>query len=183
MTATLLSMLGALLCALLARADVMPQSDFQLQRMAGKWYLIGFATNAHWFVSKKSEMKMGTAVFVPTAGGDLDMTYTSVNSDGSCWKMTHLAKKTDIPGRFTFRSQRWSNDNDMRVVSIKYDEYALIHTIKTKGGVSEVLNKMYSRSTDLSPELMQKFEQFSKASGVLPENIVFLAKNGECPDA
>ncbi|CAB1333072.1 unnamed protein product [Coregonus sp. 'balchen'] len=37
----------------------------------------------------------------------------------------------------------WNNENDMRVVDVKYDEYALIHTIKTKGGVSTVLNKLY----------------------------------------
>lgn len=30
------------------------------------------------------------------------------SSDGSCWRMTHLAKKTDTPGRFTFRSQSMS---------------------------------------------------------------------------
>lgn len=37
----------------------------------------------------------------------------------------------------------WGNDNDMRVVDVKYDEYALVHTIKTKGSVSTVLNKLY----------------------------------------
>ncbi len=44
----------------------------------------------------------------------------------------------------------WGNDNDMRVVDAKYDEYALVHTIKTKGDVSEVLNKLYSKSS-ISP--------------------------------
>lgn len=85
--------------------------------------------------------------------------------------MTHLAKKTDTPGRFTFHSQGelnthfhppepqsssrlihlfpfsvWNNDNDMRIVDAVYDEYALVHTIKTKEGVSQVLNKLYSKS-------------------------------------
>lgn len=34
----------------------------------------------------------------------------------------------------------------MRIVDIVYDDYALVHTIKTKDGVSEVLNKLYSKS-------------------------------------
>lgn len=95
------------------------------------------------------------------------------SDDGSCWRMTHLAKKTDTPGRFTFHSQGeyehtptrgsparryssltclfllssvWDNDNDMRIVDVVYDNYALVHTIKTKDGVSEVLNKLYSKS-------------------------------------
>lgn len=40
--------------------------------MAGKWYVVGFATNADWFVNKKSEMKMATAMMTPTAEGDLN---------------------------------------------------------------------------------------------------------------
>lgn len=40
----------------------------------------------------------------------------------------------------------WNNDNDMRIVDAVYDEYAVIHTIKTKNDVSQVLNKLYSKS-------------------------------------
>lgn len=39
----------------------------------------------------------------------------------------------------------WKNDNDMRVVDAIFDKYAVVHTIKTKGGVSDVLNKLYSK--------------------------------------
>ena len=40
----------------------------------------------------------------------------------------------------------WNNENDMRIVEVQYDEFAVVHTIKTKEGVSEVLNKLYSKS-------------------------------------
>lgn len=46
--------------------------------MAGKWYLIGFATNAQWFVNRKASMKMGTAMVNPSADGDLDISYSSL---------------------------------------------------------------------------------------------------------
>lgn len=45
---------------------------------AGKWYLVGFATNTQWFVSHKASMKMGTAQFTPTAEGDLELSYSSL---------------------------------------------------------------------------------------------------------
>ncbi|XP_056141069.1 palmitoyltransferase ZDHHC23-A-like [Lampris incognitus] len=151
--------------------------------VAGKWYLIGFATNAQWFVNHRSSMKMGTAMLTPTADGDLDMTYASLNADGSCWRMHHLAKKTGVPGRFIFKSERWSNDNDMRVVDVNYAEYALVHTIKKKGSVSTVLNKLYGRGVEVRPELVQKFKQFSLDTGVLAENIAILPRNVECPAA
>lgn len=34
----------------------------------------------------------------------------------------------------------------MRIVDVVYDDYAVVHTIKTRDGVSEVLNKLYSKS-------------------------------------
>ncbi|KAL4657391.1 lipocalin-like [Arapaima gigas] len=183
MKTAMLRMLAGMLCLLIAHTEVVPQKDFDVQAMAGKWYLIGFATNAQWFVSRKGEMKMGTAILKPTADGNLGMSYSSLNSDGTCWTMSHLAKKTDVPGKFTFHSQRWGNDNDMRVVDVKYDEFALVHTIKTKGGVSTVLNKLYGRATDLGQDVIDKFHKFSLETGVLPENIVTLPKNGECTSA
>ncbi|XP_042287040.1 lipocalin-like isoform X2 [Thunnus thynnus] len=177
----LLTVLGALLCSLTVSSEVTPQRDFNLQGMAGKWYLIGFATNAQWFVSRKGSMKMGTAMLTPTADGDLDISYSSLSSDGSCWRMNNLAKKSDVPGKFTYTS--WGNENDMRMVEIKYDEYALTHTIKTKGGDPTVVNKLYGRGVDLSAELLEKFRQFSLETGILPENIAILPKNAECPAA
>lgn len=47
-------------------------------QMAGKWYIVGFATNAQWFVNHKAGMKVGTAMLVPTAGGDLDLSYANL---------------------------------------------------------------------------------------------------------
>ncbi|XP_041817468.1 prostaglandin D2 synthase b, tandem duplicate 1 [Chelmon rostratus] len=182
MRSTLLKMLAALMCTLASCTDVMPVKDFDLQRMAGKWYLVGFATNAQWFVNHKAGMKMGTAMLAPTAGEDLDISYANLNADGTCWRMTHLARKTDTPGRFTFHSQVWNNDNDMRIVDVVYDDYAVVHTIKTKEGVSEVLNKLYSRTPQASATLQEKFTQFSIQTGIDAENAVILPKNAECPE-
>lgn len=47
-------------------------------QMAGKWYIVGFATNSQWFVNHKADMKVGTAVVVPTAEGDLDLSYANL---------------------------------------------------------------------------------------------------------
>lgn len=35
--------------------------------------MIGIASNAQWFTSNKTNTKMGTTVFEPTAEGDMDM--------------------------------------------------------------------------------------------------------------
>jgi len=183
MRTTVVKGLAALLCALTAVcAEIAPMKDFTPEKIAGKWYNVGLATNSQWFVSYKSGMKMGTAKFVPTTGGDLDLTYYNLKADGSCWIMTNLAKKTTTPGRFTFHNRQWNNDNDLRVVAAS-DDYAMVHTIKTKQGVTEVLNHLYSRIPEVTESVKQKFTQFSLDTGVLSDNIVFLPKNAECPGA
>ncbi|XP_061661266.1 lipocalin-like [Syngnathoides biaculeatus] len=183
MRTTLVRMLVALMCVLAARAEVMPVQGFDLQRMSGKWYMVAFASNAAWFVNHRGNMKVGTATIVPTDGGDMDLKYAHIQEDGTCWRINHSTKKTDTPGRFTFHSQIWNNDNDMRVVEILYDEYALVHTIKTKDGVSEILNQLYTRTPEVSVALQQRFREFSIETGVLPENIAILPTAAECPEA
>ncbi|XP_051552394.1 lipocalin-like [Myxocyprinus asiaticus] len=181
MVTTMLGLLGVMLCAHAVSSEVMPQADFDVKGVAGKWYLIGFATNAEWFVTRKDNMKMGVAMLMPNDEGDLEMAYSSLNPDGTCWRMNHLAQRTDVPGKFSFRSERWESENDMRVVDVKYDEYALIHTIKTKAGSTTLLNKLYGRTPDLGQDVLDKFTEFSLEQGILLENIAILPKNDECP--
>ncbi|MGD1441011.1 lipocalin/fatty-acid binding family protein [Vibrio harveyi] len=76
----------------------------------------------------------------------------------------------------------WGNSNDMRVVDAKFDEYAIVHTIKTKGGKSEILNKLHTRTRKITDDLKEKFKQFSLDTGILEENIAILPMNGECSD-
>ena len=45
----------------------------------------------------------------------------------------------------------------MRVVDVKYDEYALVHTIKTKAGSSYILNKLYSKKEPLLLQISGTF--------------------------
>uniref|UniRef100_A0A3B1K3B7 Lipocalin/cytosolic fatty-acid binding domain-containing protein n=1 Tax=Astyanax mexicanus TaxID=7994 RepID=A0A3B1K3B7_ASTMX len=174
MASTKLGALGVLLCVLAVSAEVKPQDNFNLQKLEGKWYLVGFASNADWFVSRKAKMTMGTTILTPQPSGDLQMDYSNLRSDGTCWKMSHLAQKSDIPGKFVYQNQRYGTDNDMRVVDVKYDEYCLMYSFKTKEGSSYILNQMYSRTQKPSQEVLKKFTKFSLDQGILPENIAIL---------
>lgn len=47
-------------------------------------------------------------------------------------------------------STGWETDNNMCIVDVKYDEYALIHTVKTKAGSTTVLDKLYGNRTGIN---------------------------------
>ncbi|XP_034034392.1 lipocalin [Thalassophryne amazonica] len=179
----LLAVLGAVLCACTVSSEIAPQPDFNVQQVTGKWFLIGFATNAQWFINHRSSMKMGTAKITPTADGDLNISYAGLTPGGSCWRINSMAKKADVPGKFTYTSQRWGSENEMTIVEVKYNKYAMIHMISTKGGVPTIINKLYGRGAELSSDVLEKFRIFSLKTGILPENIAVLPKNGECPAA
>ncbi len=50
---------------------------FQNKLMGGKWYLFAFATNTERFVTRlKADLKMATAIMVPTEDGDFDLSYS-----------------------------------------------------------------------------------------------------------
>ncbi|KAK2859365.1 hypothetical protein Q5P01_003985 [Channa striata] len=183
MSKTALKTLGALMFVLAVWAEVTPVKDFNLEKMTGKWFVVGFATNAQWFVDHKAEMKMGTAVLVATADGDLDLSNANLKDDGTCWKVNHLANKTETPGRFIYYSHVWKNDNELIVADVVYDDYATVTTNKTSDEGFYIVNELYSRTQEASAALQQNFTQFSVDNGILPENIVFPPKNNECPEA
>ncbi|KAL6462903.1 hypothetical protein MHYP_G00293250 [Metynnis hypsauchen] len=74
----MLRFVAFLLCATAACAVIMPKIGFKLDEIKGKWYLIGFATDASWFVNHKDRVKMGLALLEPKSDGDLDVAYTKL---------------------------------------------------------------------------------------------------------
>nr|CBA10399.1 prostaglandin D synthase [Platichthys flesus]CBA10402.1 prostaglandin D synthase [Platichthys flesus] len=174
---SLLMKLGTLMCVLAVHADVMPVKDFDLEKMAGDWYVVGYASNAKWFVDSKEETKLGTQIFKPGHDGHMDLVYVHNGPNGTSSNSTFHAMKTDTPGRFTYHSDIWKNDNDMRIVEVQYEDYALVHTIKTTSDNStHILNNLLSRTNGTSAALQEKFSKFSNETGVLPENILLLPR-------
>uniref|UniRef100_A0A3Q0QVT9 Zgc:153704 n=1 Tax=Amphilophus citrinellus TaxID=61819 RepID=A0A3Q0QVT9_AMPCI len=167
--ASFLTLLGAVLCSLMVSSQVVPQADFDLQAIAGKWYHIGLATNAERYVSRRGKINMGTYVITPLPNGDLDLLYSTI--------MVHVGKWTKWPIRLMCTGHL----SVLSIVDVKYDEYALTHAVNTKENDTYIVNKLYGRDADLSAEVQEKFRQFSLQTGVLPENVMFFPKNC-CPE-
>uniref|UniRef100_A0A3P8QCX7 Lipocalin/cytosolic fatty-acid binding domain-containing protein n=1 Tax=Astatotilapia calliptera TaxID=8154 RepID=A0A3P8QCX7_ASTCA len=192
--ASLRALLGVVLCSLMVSAsEILPQADFDVQGVAGKWYLTGVCSNFKWLVCRKANMKSGTVMVEPTEDGGLKV--VSSHLLDSCWKIETLATKTDVPGKFTFSIPLFFTSflllfpllsvtgfvTEMRVVDVKPDEYGLNHYINTGRNETFVESRLYGRSLDLSAEVKEKFNQLCLQTGILPENIVHLPKTEECP--
>ncbi|KAM9839679.1 lipocalin-like [Aulostomus maculatus] len=144
--------LPSLICVLVAYIyvaaacpDIKPVPNFNVQKMLGKWYLVGFATDQDWFMATKRDLKGSTIRAVPTIEGDMDLYNSNMGDDGLCWRLNYRAYRSDTPGRFVFKSKLWENDNDMRIVDTVYDRYAMVYAIQSKDGMDEALTMLWSK--------------------------------------
>ncbi|KAM9521863.1 lipocalin-like isoform 1-T1 [Guaruba guarouba] len=180
MHTALLGLLGLALLAALRAQDTIPvQTDFQQDKLTGKWFSIGLASNSNWFKEKKHLMKMCTTVISETADGNLEVTSTYPKGD-QCEKRNSLYTRTEQPGRFSYTSPRWGSKHDIRVVETNYEEYALVATQISKSTGPSTMVLLYSRTKELSPERLERFTQFSREQGLADEEILILPRTGEC---
>ncbi|XP_062361649.1 lipocalin-like isoform X1 [Cinclus cinclus] len=106
MQATPLSILALALLGTLHAQDSIPvQADFQQDKLTGRWYSIGLASNSNWFKEKRHLMKMCTTIISATAEGNLEVTSTYPKGD-QCVMRNSLYTKTEQPGRFSYTSPR-----------------------------------------------------------------------------
>ncbi|CAI9599492.1 unnamed protein product, partial [Staurois parvus] len=171
------------LYVLYVQADVPLQPDFQDNKIIGQWYGIGVASNSAWFKDKKQFLKMCTTVITPTADGNLDVVATYPKQD-RCEKKSMTYIKTEQPGRFLSKSPRYGSDHVISVIETNYNEYTLMHTLKTKGSEVNTVVSLFGRTPNLSLELQEKFKQTAKEYGLTDENILILPQTDKCmPEA
>ncbi|NXM76414.1 LIPO protein, partial [Serilophus lunatus] len=180
MKATLLSVLGlALLGALHAQDSIPVQADFQQDKITGRWYSIGLASNSNWFKEKRPLMKMCNTIISATSDGNLEVTSTYPKGD-QCVTRNSLYIKTEQPGRFSYTNTRWGSKHDIRVVETNYEEYALVATQITKSTGPSTMVLLYSRTKELSPERLERFTQFSREQGLTDDEILILPLTDKC---
>ncbi|KAM3910691.1 lipocalin [Leptodactylus fuscus] len=179
MKGLVLSLALVALSVLCAHGDVPVQPDFQEERIVGKWYGIALASNSNWFQGKKQQMKMCTTVLTPTADGNLDVVATYPKLD-RCEKKSMTYIKTEQPGRFLSKSPRYGSDHLIRVVETNYDEYTLMHTVKTKGSEVYTIVSLFGREKSLRSELLVKFQNFAKEQGLTDDQILILPQTDNC---
>ncbi|XP_048469645.1 lipocalin-like [Rhincodon typus] len=169
----------ALFWSAVVSGEIQVQRDFNLDQFIGKWYIIGMASDAQWFTTRKDKFSMSTILMKPAENDKVETVLTKTRR-GRCLQIIFPYRMTGRKGQFFFHSDRWNNDHDVYVTETNYDEYALIHNTITKGPEVTTLVKLYGRDQELRPELLEKFRQYSLAHGLEEQNIVTFAKQDEC---
>ncbi|XP_063289070.1 lipocalin-like [Pelobates fuscus] len=166
-------------CAWYALADVPIQPDFKDDKITGKWYSFGMASNSNWFQAKRGHMKMCTTMITPTADGNLEVAATYPKLD-RCETKTLIYTKTDTPGRYTSKGIRTGSTLDIIVVETNYEEYVMLYTGIIKGSEVYTMVTLFGRTKEMRPELIENFKKFSQDQGLSEDNILILPHTDEC---
>ncbi|KAG1971135.1 WAP, Kazal, immunoglobulin, Kunitz and NTR domain-containing protein [Pimephales promelas] len=179
----LLSLLGLLHAGPLPDEPVLQtQENFDVKRFMGKWYGIATASTCPWLKRHKGEASIGSIELQQSSESTQTISMTRIGlRHGTCKSISGEYQLTNTPGRFHYHSAKWNADVDTYVVHTNYDEYALVVMYKQKtGGEKSTSVKLYGRSMQLRPTLIEDFKTLVAEQGMSDDTIVIKKNKGEC---
>ncbi|CAK6433418.1 unnamed protein product [Pipistrellus nathusii] len=175
-----LVLLGAL-GVLPAPARASEQPGFQRDQFLGRWFAVGLASNASWFLEQKDNQAMCLIVVAPAAPehgqGVLNLT-TGFPRGEEYETRSMLLTPTNTPGHYTYTAPYSGIElQDLWVETHK--KYALLYTV-CADGTGFHLATLYSRTETPQDAVKDKFTAFAAAKGFPKEDIVFPPNTGKC---
>ncbi|XP_045429891.1 LOW QUALITY PROTEIN: prostaglandin-H2 D-isomerase [Pipistrellus kuhlii] len=171
---------------LLGALGVLPApalAGFQLDQFLGRWFAVGLASNASWFLEQKDSQSMCLVVVAPAepeqGDGVLNLT-TSFPRREEYETRSMLLSPTNTPGHYTYTSPFWGNTQDLWVEETD-SEYALLYTVCAGENNGFHLATLYSRTETPEDAVKDKFTAFAAAKGFPEEDILFPPYTGEGP--
>ncbi|XP_056592017.1 protein AMBP [Triplophysa dalaica] len=157
------------------------QENFDVNRFMGKWFDIAGASTCPWLKRHKGEAAIGSLELKSSGSSEMiSMTRTSFRH-GTCKSISGEYQMTTTPGKFRYHVSKWNADVDAYVVHTNYDEYALVVMYKQKSGGDKTTSvKLYGRTMELRPTLIEDFKALVAEQGMSEETIVMKKNKGEC---
>uniref|UniRef100_A0A4W5M1P7 Protein AMBP n=1 Tax=Hucho hucho TaxID=62062 RepID=A0A4W5M1P7_9TELE len=155
------------------------QENFDLTKFMGKWHDVAVASTCPWMQRHKGDAAIGTLELQASGTeGKVSMT-RSMKKHGTCKQISGDYEQTDTPGRFTYHIAKWGADVDAYVVDTNYDEYAIVMLSKQKtGGEKTKSAKLYSRTMELPPTILDDFRRLVREQGMADDTIIIKQNKG-----
>ncbi|XP_029548130.1 protein AMBP isoform X2 [Salmo trutta] len=181
-----LTLLLSLVC-LIHGVPVLPeplfpiQENFDLTKFLGKWHDIAIASTCPWMQRHKGDAAIGTLELQASGTEDKVSMTRSMKKHGTCEQISGDYELTATPGRLTYHIAKWGADVDAYVVDTNYDEYAIVMLSKQKtGGEKTKSAKLYSRTMELPPTILDDFRRLVREQGMADDTIIIKQNKGEC---
>ncbi|XP_070811783.1 complement component C8 gamma chain [Pituophis catenifer annectens] len=152
------------------------QEQFDPARFAGKWFLVGVASDCLYLRENGYRVEATNVVVSMTDRGSL-LFNTFRPLEGICWniKQSYFAGKT--PGRFLLKGR--GVPVDVVVGETDYSSYAILYFQKNR----KISAKLYGRMAQVASSVLKKFEAAMTALGISEDLIFYYPVYGFCSSA
>ncbi|XP_057266596.1 lipocalin-15-like isoform X1 [Pezoporus wallicus] len=168
----------ALLCVLCAAAEVPVQPGFDTQKFAGKWHFAATVSNCSMYLKMKDGMKSPIATISFTPEGNLAMKLAWPLPD-RCQRLELLFQRSGQAGHYVAAQEK----RELRVMETDYSHYAIVHETQHSEQQPSTMLQLLTREQDVSPQLLQKFEELIPAVGLTKAMLAVLPKSDQCTAA
>ncbi|KAK2819034.1 hypothetical protein Q5P01_024595 [Channa striata] len=162
------------------------QDDFDLGRFMGRWYEVAVVSTCPHYMQNKRRNPVIAALELTHVASEPNFTMTATSyRNGSCKQTFTVYSLTDHPGHFFHHVARFGADVYSHVVHTNYDEYAMMLLLSTEKptGNKTTLIRLFSRTMDVSPVVLDNFKATVKQHRMSDDNIIMNQNKGECvPD-
>ncbi|XP_069563109.1 protein AMBP-like [Brachyistius frenatus] len=163
--------------------ESLTQKNFDLDQFMGKWYEVAVVSTCPYYMQRKRGNPVIVALELKPVASEGSFTMTaSIIRNGSCEDTATHYNSTHTPGRFFHHVSRFGADVDSFVVHTNYDEYAMMLLLSTEkpSGNKTTSVKLYSRTVDVGPAVLDRFKTLVKQHGMSDEAIILNQYKGEC---
>uniref|UniRef100_M3YIF5 Lipocalin/cytosolic fatty-acid binding domain-containing protein n=1 Tax=Mustela putorius furo TaxID=9669 RepID=M3YIF5_MUSPF len=151
--------------------------DFDFAKFLGLWYEIACAAKLEPQSSLRKETKVG-AVVVGLEDSQLAL-IAAYEEEGRCVTEKSPALKGDVPGKFKIPKK--TGAKDVVVLATDYKTYAIMDVTFHKEGAAQRVLKLYSRTLELKEDIMKRFYEVARESGLSEKDMHLLTWDSECP--
>ncbi|XP_033022275.1 complement component C8 gamma chain [Lacerta agilis] len=155
------------------------QANFDLGQFAGKWFLVGVASQCS-YLSENSHRLEATNLVVSVGGASSQgslLVSTFHPLDGVCWNIQQTYFPTKVPGRFLLKGR--GSPVDVVVAETDYSSYAIVYYQKDR----KISAKLYGRAVRVNDAVTAKFEQRVAGIGLNEDTTYYFPVYGFCDSA
>ncbi|XP_004849618.1 major urinary protein 20-like [Heterocephalus glaber] len=174
----LLLCLGLTLFCTHGEGSAVVRSNFDLEKISGKWYSVLLASDKKEKIEEDGSMRVFVEFIYALKNSSIFFKF-HIHVNGEC---TELPLVADKKGDGVYAVD-YDGHNKFHIVETDYDNYIIFHLKNVNSGETFQLLELYGRKPDVGPELKEKFREFSQENGVVPENILDLTSVDRCLQA
>ncbi|XP_060107382.1 neutrophil gelatinase-associated lipocalin-like [Heteronotia binoei] len=164
----------ALLCSVCAEH----QCSGDDRHLEGTWHVIGIGTNSFYESTRDGFMKIIFAsLFLPEERKLKVTSYFPMES--GCKKVEIEFEKMEDG---TYHNTSESGKTTIEIVKTNCEDYAIAIVKVEKDEKTTILVILFSKNSEVSPEIKQQLTTIGESQGMMSDNIVFFSSGVACQD-